>query len=40
MLAMTILLFPIMLSGLRINRWKGGLLLTVDAVYIGSMFIE
>jgi cation:H+ antiporter len=34
LLGVTILLFPIMLSGLRINRWEGGLLVTVYLVYV------
>lgn len=38
LLGVTILLFPIMLSGLRINRWEGGFLFCVYVVYIVSMF--
>lgn len=34
MLGLTILLFPLMFTGLRINRWEGALLLTIYCVYI------
>lgn len=37
MLGVTLLLFPLMLSGLRVNRWEGGVLLAVYCVYLGSL---
>lgn len=35
MLGVTLLLFPIMFTGLRVNRWEGCLLLSAYAVYLG-----
>jgi cation:H+ antiporter len=35
MLGVTLLLFPLMFTGLRVNRWEGGLLLSIYALYIG-----
>jgi cation:H+ antiporter len=37
MLGVTLLLFPIMLTGLRISRWEGGLLLIVYGTYLGVL---
>ena len=37
MLGVTLLLFPLMLSGLRVNRWEGGVLLAVYCVYLGLL---
>jgi cation:H+ antiporter len=37
MLGVTILLFPLMYTGLRINRWEGGLLLVVYVVYMSVL---
>jgi Ca2+/Na+ antiporter len=34
MLAATLLLFPIMFTGLRISRWEGGMLLSVYFAYL------
>jgi cation:H+ antiporter len=34
MLGFTLLLFPLMFTGLRLARWEGGLLLTVFGVYL------
>jgi len=31
MLGITLVLFPIMFTGLRVNRWEGAFLLGVDA---------
>jgi cation:H+ antiporter len=39
MLGVTVLLFPLMFTRLRINRWEGGLLLVVYAVYITLLLI-
>lgn len=37
MLGITLLLFPLMFTGMRINRWEGGTLLGVYAVYLGLL---
>lgn len=37
MLGVTLLLFPVMFTGLRVNRWEGALLLAVYGVYIGIL---
>lgn len=37
MLGVTVLLFPLMFTGLRINRWEGTLLVLVYAAYIGLL---
>jgi cation:H+ antiporter len=34
MLGITLLLFPLMFTGMRVNRWEGGVLLTVYAFYL------
>jgi cation:H+ antiporter len=34
MLGVTLLMFPLMYTGLRVNRWEGGLLLLVYGVYL------
>jgi Ca2+/Na+ antiporter len=34
MLGLTVLLFPIMLTGLRVNRFEGCLLLTAYGIYL------
>lgn len=35
MLGVTLLLFPVMFSGFRVNRWEGAVLLTTYAIYLG-----
>jgi K+-dependent Na+/Ca+ exchanger-like protein len=40
MLGVTMLLFVAMLSGLRLNRWEGGLLLLVYGVYLGVLLMQ
>lgn len=37
MLGITLLLFPLMFTGMRINRWEGGTLLGVYAIYLGLL---
>jgi cation:H+ antiporter len=37
MLGVTLLLFPVMYTGLRVNRWEGGVLLAVYVVYLGLL---
>jgi cation:H+ antiporter len=37
MLGVTLLLFPVMFTGLRVNRWEGVLLLAVYGVYLGLL---
>lgn len=37
MLGVTLLLFPILFTGLRVRRWEGGLLLVVYCVYLGLL---
>ncbi len=37
MLAVTLLLFPMMYTGMRINRWEGAALLAVYAVYLSLL---
>lgn len=37
MLAITLLLVPMMYTGLKVSRWEGGLLLTVYCVYLGLL---
>ena len=37
MLGVTLLLLPIMFTGLRVNRWEGGVLLAVYCVYLGLL---
>ncbi len=37
MLGVTLLLFPIMFTGLRVSRWEGGVLLSVYGVYLGLL---
>jgi cation:H+ antiporter len=37
MLGVTLLLFPVMFTGLRVNRWEGGLLLAVYCIYLGLL---
>jgi cation:H+ antiporter len=37
MLGITLLLLPIMFSGMRFSRWEGALLLTVYVVYLGLL---
>ncbi len=37
MLGVTLLLFPIMFTGLRVSRREGGILLAIYCVYIGSL---
>ena len=37
MLGVTLLLFPLMFTGLRINRWEGALLLGVYATYLALL---
>jgi cation:H+ antiporter len=34
MLGVTLLLFPVMITGLRVRRWEGALLLAVYGVYM------
>jgi len=34
MLGVTLLLFPVMFTGLRVSRWEGGVLLAVYVVYL------
>jgi cation:H+ antiporter len=40
MLGVTVLLFPLMFTGLRINRWEGGLLLAVYGTYLGLLLVR
>jgi cation:H+ antiporter len=40
MLGVTLLLFPIMFTGLRVNRWEGGVLLCVYCIYLGSILVS
>jgi hypothetical protein len=40
MLGVTVLLFPVMFSGLRIVRWEATLLLGVYAVYLAALLLE
>ena len=37
MLGVTLLLFPIMFTGLRVTRWEGGVLLACYGVYLGLL---
>lgn len=37
MMGVTLLLFPVMFSGLRVNRWEGGLLLAVYGTYLAIL---
>jgi hypothetical protein len=37
MLGVTLLLFPILFTGLRVSRWEGGLLLTTYCIYLGLL---
>jgi cation:H+ antiporter len=37
MLGITLLLFPVMFTGLRVNRWEGGLLIAVYCAYLGLL---
>jgi cation:H+ antiporter len=37
MLGVTLLLFPIMFTGMRVSRWEGGVLLAVYIVYLGLL---
>lgn len=37
MLGVTLLLFPLMFTGLRVSRWEGGVLLAVYCVYLGLL---
>jgi cation:H+ antiporter len=37
MLGITLLMFPLMFAGLRVNRWKGGLLMGVYFTYLGLL---
>lgn len=37
MLGVTLLLFPVMFTGLRVSRWEGALLLAVYGVYLGLL---
>jgi cation:H+ antiporter len=37
MLGVTLILGPIMMTGLRISRWEGGVLLAVYAIYLGML---
>ncbi len=37
MLGVTLLLFPIMFTGLRVNRWEGGVLLGTYCAYLGLL---
>jgi cation:H+ antiporter len=40
MLGITLLLFPLMATGLRINRWEGALLLGGYALYLGVLLVR
>jgi cation:H+ antiporter len=40
MLGVTLLLFPIMFTGLRVNRWEGGLLLAAYCLYLGNVLFQ
>jgi cation:H+ antiporter len=40
MLGVTLLLFPIMFTGLRVNRWEGGLLLAAYCLYLGILLFH
>lgn len=40
MLGVTLLLFPLMFTGRRINRWEGGLLLAVYVVYLAVLLAQ
>jgi len=37
MLGTSALLFPLMKSGLRVNRWEGGVLLAVFLAYMATL---
>ena len=37
-LAFSVLLIPLAITGGRVNRWEGGLLLTLYMVYVVSIF--
>lgn len=37
MMAVTLLLLPVMFTGLRVNRWEGGLLLVIYGAYLGVL---
>ncbi len=37
MLGVTLLLFPLMFTGLRVNRWEGALLLVVYGIYVTTL---
>jgi len=37
MLGVTLLLFPAMFAGLRVNRWEGGMFLAVYCIYMGLL---
>ena len=39
MMGTTLLLFPVMRSGLRVNRWEGGLLLAVYGTYLTLLLV-
>jgi cation:H+ antiporter len=39
MLGVTLLLFPIMFTGLRVSRWEGALLLATYCVYLGLLLV-
>ena len=39
MLGVTLLLFPLMFTGLRVSRWEGGILLTVYGAYLGFLLL-
>ena len=40
MLGITLLLFPIMFTGGRVNRWEGGLLLATYVTYISVVLVR
>lgn len=40
MLGVTLLLFPVMWSGFKVNRWEGGVLITTYAVYIALLLLH
>lgn len=40
MLGVTLLLFPVMWSGFKVNRWEGGVLITTYGVYIALLLLH
>jgi len=40
MVGITLLMFPLMITGLKVRRWEGGLLLVVYCTYLGYLVLE